>query len=214
MTWSSPQPIGPDNSAILSDVSALAECIGSSQAPAAWSPELLSASISTVDALTGWIRQYRETVLASKEWPIVLEAWQFTRNGKSRDLIRLDQKCDSWMTVSPYKEASRKVGHRQLCRLRALRDQRIIFRYLDAIGAGQANGWHPVVYGLYLAVFNLPLRQGLVNFGEQTIRGLVRGVPRGPLLTDENVDETVNHEVGLLPGALPELPGGQLFSQL
>lgn len=114
----------------------------------------------------------------------------------------------------PLREASRKVGQRQLSRLRALRDQRIIVRYLDAIGAGQANGWHPIVYGLYLAVFSLPLRQGLVNFGEQTIRGLVRGVSRGPFLTDETVAETVDHEVGLLPGSLPELPGGQLFSQL
>ncbi len=208
---SSPKAASPDNSAILSEVSALAERIGASRASSVWSSEPDSMPISTLEALKSWVGHYRQTVLAQQEWPVVLEAWHLTRNGKSRDLIRLDKNCDRWMSAMPFSEASRAVGQRQLGRLRALRDQRIILRYLEAIEAGYANGWHPVVYGLYLAVFSLPLRQGLVNFGAQTMRGMVRGVCRGPLLTDDIIEDAIEKEVGLLPGSLPELPGEQLF---
>ncbi len=96
-------------------------------------------------------------------------------------------------------------------RLRALRDQRVIARYIEAIEAGRAHGWHPLVYGVYLAVFSLPLRQGLVNFGAQTLNGLARAVNRSNALSEETVLETVNAEVALLPASLPPLPNATLF---
>ena len=211
MTCTSPKAPAPDNSAILSEVGALAERIGASRATSVWSSELQLTPISTLEALTAWMAYYRQTILVEQEWPVVLEAWQLTREGKFKDLIRLDKQCDRWMSSMPFHEASRAVGQRQLGRLRALLDQRIILRYLEAIEARRANGWHPVVYGLYLAVFNLPLRQGLVNFGAQTMRGMLRGVCQGPLLTDTQIEDAIEQEVGLLPKSLPELPGERLF---
>ena len=43
---------------------------------------------------------------------------------------------------------------------RPLRDQRLVQRYLTAVEQGEAQGWHTLVYGLTLAVYSLPLRQG------------------------------------------------------
>jgi urease accessory protein UreF len=66
------------------------------------------------------------------------------------------------------------VGKIQLKRLRPLRDQRLVQRYLRAVQAGEACGWHTVVYGLILSLYSLPLRQGLLSYAQQTARGFIR----------------------------------------
>jgi hypothetical protein len=65
------------------------------------------------------------------------------------------------------------VGRAQLQRLRPLRDQRIVQRYLHAVDYGLASGWHTLVYGLTLAVYSLPLRQGLLGYAHQATRGYI-----------------------------------------
>ena len=56
--------------------------------------------------------------------------------------------------------------------MRPLRDDRVVQRYLDAVESGRAFGWHTIMYGLTLAVYSLPLRQGLLFYAQQTLAGL------------------------------------------
>jgi AcrR family transcriptional regulator len=58
-------------------------------------------------------------------------------------------------------------------------------RFREAIERGEANGWHTLVYGLTLALYSLPLRQGLLGFGFQTTRGFIHSAAR-PLRLSEN----------------------------
>ncbi len=37
---------------------------------------------------------------------------------------------------------------------------------------GQAHGWHTLVYGIMLAVYSWPLRQGLMHYARETMGGL------------------------------------------
>ncbi len=46
-------------------------------------------------------------------------------------------------------------------------------RYLLAIESQKARGWHTLVYGVSLAMFSLPLRQGLQNYIEKTVQGFI-----------------------------------------
>ena len=62
--------------------------------------------------------------------------------------------------------------------LRSLRDNRLIQRYLQAIDAGQAQGWHTIVYGLTMAIYSMPLRQGLTAYAGQTLKGFIDSAER------------------------------------
>ncbi len=117
---------------------------------------------------------------------MIREAYQLASSGKARELIALDR---AWSQRVRRKsksaaKASLRVGQRQLNRLRPLRDNRVVQRYLEAVAAQEAAGWHPIVYGVMLAAFGLPLRQGLVHYAAQTLRGLAGPAPTGALLTD------------------------------
>jgi urease accessory protein UreF len=63
-------------------------------------------------------------------------------------------------------------------KLRPLRDDRVVQRYLNAVESGEAHGWHTLVYGLTLAVYSLPLRQGLLGYAHQTTRGFIYSAAR------------------------------------
>ncbi len=200
-----------DATEMLSDVASLVERVGSSTAPSAWPPGVPPHSIATLPGLKAWLTHFRQEVLGRRDWPATLQAWDFARQGNARDLLALDQAWGIHAVTLPFAESSRRLGQRQLNRLRALRDQRVITRYLEAIEAGRAQGWHPLVYGVYLAVFNLPLRQGLVNFGAQTLNGLARSVNRSSVLSEDAIIAAVDAEVALLPTSLPSLPDASLF---
>jgi len=85
-------------------------------------------------------------------------------------LILLDLLLAGEPQLQDFAAPSRRVGQSQLQKLRPLRDQRMVQRYLQAVDGGQANAWHTLVYGLTLAVYSLPLRQGLLGYAHQTTR--------------------------------------------
>jgi urease accessory protein UreF len=58
--------------------------------------------------------------------------------------------------------------------MQPLRGERRVQRYWRAVQRREAHAWHTIVYGLVLAVYAMPLRQGLINFGYQTVRGFIR----------------------------------------
>ena len=124
-------------------------------------------------SLRSFLEAYREQVLVPVELPAIIAAYHHAARGEARELIALDVGLRSQAPIKSFAAASCRVGQRQLSRLRPMRDQRLVKRYLAAIETGDALGWHTLVYGVSLAMFSLPLRQGLQNYIEQTTQGFV-----------------------------------------
>ena len=93
-----------------------------------------------------------------------------------------------------FASASQRVGRAQLQKLRPLRDERMVQRYLAAVEGGQAHGWHTLVYGMTLVLYSLPLRQGLLGYAQQTTRGFIHAAARG-LQLKESACRTLFDEV-------------------
>ena len=50
--------------------------------------------------------------------------------------------------------------------------------FLGAVNEGSAYGWHTLVYGIILSTYSLPLRQGLLHYGRQTLGGFIGSATR------------------------------------
>ena len=131
--------------------------------------------VSDLPSLRQFLNAYREEILVPVELPAIVSAYQHAERGETAELIALDERLAAERVIQRFALASCRVGQRQLSKLRPMRDQRVVQRYLAAIENGKARGWHTLVYGVSLAMFSLPLRQGLQNYAEQTIRGFVSG---------------------------------------
>ncbi len=158
-----------------------------------------------------WLGGYAGQVIAGRDWPLMLQGWEFTREGEARELIALDQ---SWRPdESPtMAEASWRVGRRQLSRMRPLRDQRVVQRYLAATEAGNARGWHPLVYGVVLAVYGIPLRQGLMHYAVHAAAGWCDALVRQREWIREDGELAVERVCAGLPARMPALPNSVLFT--
>jgi urease accessory protein UreF len=157
-----------------------------------------------VDAasLQGFLDWYCTQVLVPIELPLACQAYWHARRFELRELLALDRRMGEEGRLGHFAAASRAVGRVQLWRLLPLRDQRLVRRYWQALERGQAHGWHPLTYGVVLAAFSLPLRQGLVHYGWQTICGFVRAAA-GPLgLTEEAHQPLVDGTTAALPAAV------------
>jgi urease accessory protein UreF len=92
--------------------------------------------------------------------------------------------------------------------MRPLRGERRVQRYWRAVQRGEAHGWHMVVYGLVLAVYALPLRQGLLSFGCQTIRGFVSSTDKRLRLDAAECEALERELASLLAPAVEVLLAG------
>jgi hypothetical protein len=195
-----------ESEAMLGDVRALAEQAG----VAAGALTLIAPTlpeVTSVAALRAFLRAYTADTLARREWPVILRAWELARAGQARELVALDREWTAQHRNAAFAEASFRVGQRQLNKLRPLRHERVVQRYAAAVEAGEARSWHPLVYGLTLAVFSLPLRQGLVNYAAHAVAGMVDAVAQRHRLPAEECAAVLDSVAAELPGALPPLPG-------
>ncbi|MGV3774797.1 MAG: urease accessory UreF family protein [Verrucomicrobiales bacterium] len=165
----------------------LAEQLGSAEeltqiAPSAFSQQIVK--IQSLPALREFLIHYKLEVLGPTEFDYIFQAYQLGVLGHARELIELDRKMSQDVSLKELKIASHHVGRRQLARLRPLRDMKVIQRYLKSIEEGQAFGWHTLVYGLVLSTYSLPLRQGLVHYGQKTIEGFIYAAARSLDLTE------------------------------
>lgn len=130
--------------------------------------------IDSVDSLRKFLAHYRRDILEVFELPTIRDSHQHAERSELRELVQLDRRlAKEPMLEALFAEPSRRVGRAQLQRLRPLRDQRTVQRYIRAVDAGAADGWHTLVYGLTLAVYSLPLRQGLLGYAHQVTRGYI-----------------------------------------
>lgn len=161
---------------LLGDAHPLIEQLGSPEeflAAPAGRDLLAFTTVRDLASLRGFLDEYRARVLEPVELPAIVAAHGHATRGEARELILLDQRLAAEVALREFAVASCRVGQRQLSKLRPLRDRRVVGRYLAAIESGDARGWHTLVYGVSLAMFSLPLRQGLQNYVEQTTAVLI-----------------------------------------
>ncbi len=146
--------------------------------------ELTSQSAATTSALRRFLEHYRDEVLYPIELAAIHRAHDHAIRHETRELIAFDAKLSGNGGWAAFASASKRIGRHQLACLRPLRDQRLVQRYLAAVEEGDAHGWHTLVFGVTLAVYSLPIRQGLHAYASRTLEGFIKS-PSSPLRQDE-----------------------------
>lgn len=163
--------------------------------------------VTSLPALREFLLAYRERVLLPHELPAIRTAFEHASRNEVRELIAFDQRLAREPALRDLAGASQRVGRGQLLKLRPLRDERLIQRYLGAVATHEAHGWHTLVYGLTLVVYSLPLRPGLLGFAYQTTRGFIHAAARGLKLTESECSALFDEHCAPLPGAVDLLTG-------
>jgi len=189
----------------LGDWHPLAEQLGSADGLvelSAVSALLDLSPVLDVASLGKFLRHYHARVLLPVELPAIESAHGHTARHELRELVALDRQLAETPILQNFAAPSRRVGQSQLQKLRPLRDERVVQRYLHAVEAGEANGWHVLVYGLTLAIYSLPLRQGLLGYAHQSTRGFIYSAARTLRLSERECRELFDESSVDLPGAV------------
>ena len=156
----------------------------------------------TREDLTRRLADFQDGVLRQFELPAIHRAAGHASRNETRELIALAG--DLRRSIPPtMTDASLRVGASQLLRLRPLRDQRVVQRFLDAVENGKAEPWHPVVFGLTLAVFSLPVLQGMMVYERQSLSAFLDAAGR-PLALAETERRAL---IETLPSAVASFAG-------
>jgi urease accessory protein UreF len=148
------------------------------------SDSLRVAPVYNLSTLVGFLHNYQSQVLLPFELPAIHRSHGHASRHELRELVALDRQLAEEHIMRVFAPASRRIGQFQLRKLRPLRDERVLQRYLGAVERGQASGWHTLVYGVTLAVYSLPLRQGLLGYAHQMTRSFIYSAA-GPLRLSE-----------------------------
>jgi len=208
MMWQQFQPALGEPADWLGDWHPLAEQLGSANGLAALSEVSASVRVAPVcdlPSLRHFLSRYQKQILLPVELPAIQRAYDHTCRHEVRELIEFDRQLANETTLNIFAAASQRVGQTELLKLRPLRDERIVRRYLEAVERREANAWHTLVYGLTLALYSLPLRQGLLGYGYQTARGFIYAAARPLQLSELNCRALLEELCGTLPAAVEEL---------
>jgi urease accessory protein UreF len=187
---------------LLGEFSALLRQIGSpGVAPEPEGP-FWAAAIESPPALSQFLEDYLARLLLPWELPAIAAARGHARRGELRELLALDNGLAAPLFATPFAGPSRRMGRLHLARLRPLRDERIVQRYLAAVETGQAHGWHTVVYGVTLAVYSLPLRQGLLYSSQETLSVLALGAARSKNFHEAELGEMLSALFARVPAGV------------
>jgi urease accessory protein UreF len=191
----------PAPAELLGDAHPLLEQLGSAEdlALASRTVGITFPRVSDLPSLRTFLTTYRTQILVPLEMPVIVAAHGHAIRNEARELIAVDERLAQEKVIRDFAMASCRVGQRQLSKLRALRDERIVQKYLLAIERGEARGWHTLVYGLSLAVYSLPVRQGLQNYAEHTLRGFVESAAKPLRLSQAAVEETLAEQTTHIP---------------
>lgn len=184
------------------DARSLSERLGPADELTTLSPAACThhlTKIHSLPALRDFLFWYRQEVLAPHELRHVWHASVLASRGHARELLELDAQLASEPVLLDFQLASRHVGKRQLNRMRALKDLRVVQRYLQAVNDGASYGWHTLVYGVVLSAYSLPARQGLLHYGRQTLGGFIHAAARTLDLRQEDCLELQAEAVAALP---------------
>jgi urease accessory protein UreF len=161
---------------------------------------LVAKPVTNLPALREFLHAYHERILLPHELPAIRTAYDYISRNELRELIAFDLRLAAEPALKNFAAASQRIGREQLQKLRPLRDERVVQRYLAAVESGQAHGWHTLVYGMTLVLYSLPLRQGLLGYAQQTTRGFIHAAARGLQLKEADCralfDELCRSDLG------------------
>lgn len=160
------------------------EAMASLAALAQWVNWPMPASAAGV---RGFLARYRDCLLTEVELPAIQKAYEHALRGEVRELTALDRSLADRFGESAFATESQRKGRLQLRRLRPMRD-RALQRYLKAVESGEAAGWHVIVFGILLAAFSLPLRQGLMHYAAKNQLGLLEAASGAAALSNDERD--------------------------
>jgi urease accessory protein UreF len=198
----------PEAIELLGECHPLLDQLGSADGLFTLSGVATSLRLPKVDSLATlgkFLEAYQAEVLLPLELPAIYRAHQHASRNQSRELLALDVEIAGQNKHDALASASRRVGRSQLQRLRPLRDERVVQRYLQAVEKEHAQAWHTLVYGLTLAVYSLPVRQGLLTYARQTLRGFIQAAARPLQLSAEECAQVLAGRCASLPGKLEEI---------
>ena len=187
--WQQFQPALGEPAEWLGDWHPLAEQLGSTSGLVALGDVAASMQVPLVRdlaALRRCLRDYQKHILLPHELPAIQRAFDHTCRHEVRELTAYDRQLGEETALKPFAEASRRIGQTELLKLRPLRDERIVRRYLEAVERREADAWHTLVYGLTLALYSLPLRQGLLGYGFQVTRGFIYAAAKSLQLSEDD----------------------------
>lgn len=161
--------------------------------------------VASLPALRDFLLEYHARILMPHELPAIRSAYTHAASQHARELVALDWALSREPALGNFAPASRRVGLAQLQRLRPLRDERLVQRYLGAVTSGEAHGWHTLVYGVTLVVYSLPLRQGLLSYAQQTTRGFIQAAAPSLKLAEVRLQELFDELCAPLPAAVEAL---------
>ena len=211
MLFSNEQILAREPAELLGDWHPLVSQLGSAEGLsefASLANLLRVGTIQSETALKTFLVRYHEELLSPFELPAIQRAYDHACGNELRELIAFDNGQLFAHDLHDLRSASRRVGQTQLRRLKPLRDNRFVQRYLKAVDEGRAEAWHTLVYGVTLSVYSLPLRQGLLHYAAETLRGFVQMACRSfeasePLLK-QMLDERFTALVTELEQSLPD----------
>jgi urease accessory protein UreF len=208
-------PIEVEN--LLGDFHPLIDQIGSTDGLKLTGEVNASLGLDHVKDLTGlkkFLENYRTQLLAPVELPLICQAYAHASRNEFDELISLDHEIARDARLKFFASASKRIGQIQLQRLRPLRDQRGLQRYIRVVDAGEAHAWHTLVYGITLASFSFPLRQGLQNYAQQTLRGFVRSSGCAAQFDQSDCEELLEKITATIPEIIESVLAKSLSSAI
>ena len=200
--WTQLQPALGEPAEWLGDWHPLVEQLGSANGLVALADISASAGarpVHDLSSLRQFLQNYQKQILLPHELPAIQRAFDHTNRHELRELVEFDRQLENEAILKHFAGPSRRVGQSQLQKLRPLRDERVPRRYLEAVERGEANAWHTLVYGITLAIYSLPLRQGLLGYGFQTTRGSIFSAAKSLELSETECRELLEELCAHLP---------------
>ena len=161
--------------------------------------------VTDLRGLRLFLERYEREVLRPIELPTVQSAYWFANRGQFRELLELDAELSANDSLIPFARASLSVGREQLRLLKPMYDQRMVQRFRKCVVAGEARGWNPIVFGMFLSIHSIPVREGLLQFGRQIWSGIVNGVQESCDLSDEDCNALLGETIDRLPDWIEEV---------
>ncbi len=162
--------------------------------------------VTTALELSVLLERYRVTLLEPVELTAITTAHRHATRGEAQELIALDEALagthPEWTHLAP---ASQRFGTDHLTRLRPLRDERVVQRYLEATRQSRAPANHPVVFGLTMAVFSIAPRQGLTDYAQSALEAVVAAAAGKLKITQKDRTTLINRSQTRLPEAIERM---------
>ena len=143
------------------------------------SADLLQFKIESVTGLQGlrdFLSMYEKEIFCAIELPAVHSAYWYANRGQFKELLSLDAELTGNPSMQLFSEESLSVGRQHLRMLKPLYDQRMLQRFRMCVVNGEAKGWNPIVFGIFLSIHSVPVREGLLQFGKQIWSGFINGI--------------------------------------